>query len=128
MVAGSMVSLLSFELGVASQDGLSLVHASEELKGDREVVMKAVLSDWRALQYATEELSRNFPQRIYRDGETTIKIKFSVFEGGGALGAERKIVQNAVFHGKRHDNTILRSQILLSKHVVVIAQVPKFTV
>ena len=32
-----------------------------------------------------------------RDGETTIKITFSLFEGGGGLGAERKIVQNAVF-------------------------------
>ena len=32
-----------------------------------------------------------------RDGETTIKITFSLFEGGGALGAERKTVQSAVF-------------------------------
>ena len=31
-----------------------------------------------------------------RDGETTIKIKVSLFEGG-ALAAERQIVQNAVF-------------------------------
>ena len=34
---------------------------------------------------------------MFRDGKTTIKIKFSLFEGGGALGAEGKIVQNAVF-------------------------------
>ena len=34
--------------------------------------------------------------------------------GGGGLGAERKIVQNAVFRGKRHDNKILKVQILLS--------------
>ena len=32
---------------------------------------------------------------FFRDGETAIKIKFSLFGGGG--GAERKIVQNAVF-------------------------------
>ena len=58
-----------------------------------------------------------------RDGETTIKIKFSLFEGG-ALGAEGKIVQNAVFRGKRHDNKILNLKILLSRNFVVIAQAP----
>ena len=59
-----------------------------------------------------------------RDGETTIKIKFSLFEGGGGLGAERKTVQNAAFRGKRHDNKILKVQILLSRNFVVIAQAP----
>ena len=62
---------------------------------------------------------------MFRDGETTIKIKFSLFEGGGeALGAERKIVQNAVFRRKRHDNKILKVQILLSRNFVVMAQAP----
>ena len=60
-----------------------------------------------------------------RDGETTIKIKFAVF-GGGAFGAERKIVKNAVFRGKRHDNKNLKVQILLSRNVVVVAQAPSF--
>ena len=39
-------------------------------------------------------------------------------------GAERKIVQNAIYHGKRHDNTILNVNILLSRNFVVMAQVP----
>ena len=44
------------------------------------------------------------PSKI-RDGETTMKIKICGFEGGGGeLGAERKIVQSAVFRGKCHDN------------------------
>ena len=38
---------------------------------------------------------------------------------------ERKIVQNAVCRGKRHDNRILKVQILLSRNFVVIAQAPK---
>ena len=64
-----------------------------------------------------------------RDGETTIKIKSSLFEGGeggGVWGAERKIVQNAVFffRGKRHDNKILNVRILLSRNFVVITQAP----
>ena len=39
---------------------------------------------------------------VVRDGETTIKTKVLLFEGGGgrALRAERKIVQNAAFRGK----------------------------
>ena len=53
------------------------------------------------------------------------KNKIFGFEGGEALGAERKIVQNAVFRGKRHDNKILKVQILLSKNFVVMAQAPR---
>ena len=42
------------------------------------------------------------------------------------MRAERKIVQNAVSRRKRHDNKILKSQILLLNNFVVIAaQAPK---
>ena len=47
------------------------------------------------------------------------------FLGGGGLGAERKVVQNAVFRGKCHNNKILKVQIVLSRNLVVIAQAPK---
>ena len=40
------------------------------------------------------------------------------------MGAERKSSKNAVFLGKRHDNKILKVQILLSRNYVVIAQAP----
>ena len=40
------------------------------------------------------------------------------------MGAERKIVQNAVFRGKRHDNKLLKVQMLLSRNFVVMAQAP----
>ena len=40
------------------------------------------------------------------------------------MGAERNIVQNAVFRGKRHDNQIFKVQISLSRNFVVIAQAP----
>ena len=40
-------------------------------------------------------------------------------------GAGRKIVQNAIFHGKRHDNKFLKVQILLSRNYVVMAQAPR---
>ena len=40
-------------------------------------------------------------------------------------GAERKIAQNAIFRGKRHDNKILKVNILLSRNFVVMAQAPK---
>ena len=38
--------------------------------------------------------------------------------------AERKIVQNAIFHGKRHDNQILKVKNLSSRNFVVMAQAP----
>ena len=59
-----------------------------------------------------------------RASETTIKIKFALFRGGGGQGAGRKIVENAIFHGKRHDNNILKVKILLSRNFVVMAQAP----
>ena len=40
-------------------------------------------------------------------------------------GAGRKIVQNALFHGKRDDNKILKVKFLLSRNFVVMAQAPK---
>ena len=45
-------------------------------------------------------------------------------------GAERKIVQNAIFfRGKRrHDNNILKVKILLSRKFVVMAQAPSFDI
>ena len=39
-------------------------------------------------------------------------------------GAGRKIVQNVIFRGKRHDNKILKVKILLSRNFVVMAQAP----
>ena len=39
--------------------------------------------------------------------------------------AGRKIVQNAIFHGIRHDNKILKVKILFSRNFVVMAQAPR---
>ena len=53
------------------------------------------------------------------------KNKICTFQGGVGRGAGRKIVQNAVFfHGKRHDNKILKVKMLLSRNFVVMAQAP----
>ena len=52
------------------------------------------------------------------------KNKICVFQGGGQGGEEGKIVQNAVFRGKRHDNKILKVNILLSRNFVFMAQAP----
>ena len=41
-------------------------------------------------------------------------------------GAGRKIVPNAIFHGKRHKNQILKVNILSSRNFVVMAQAPIF--
>ena len=65
------------------------------------------------------------PSFILRDGETTIKIKFALL-GGGALGAQREILRKHRFSWERHDNKILKLQILLLKSSVVIAQAPMY--
>ena len=59
-----------------------------------------------------------------RDDETTIKIKFALLRGGGPWGQRGISSKNAVFRRKRHDNKILKVQILLSRNFVVIAQAP----
>ena len=41
------------------------------------------------------------------------------------MGAEKRIVQDAVFRGKRHDTKILNVQISSSRNFVVIAQAPR---
>ena len=53
------------------------------------------------------------------------KNKICAFQGGLGRGAGRKIVQNAIFQGKRHDNKILKVKFLLSRNFVVMAQAPR---
>ena len=60
----------------------------------------------------------------FRDGETTIKIKFALLRGVGLGGREENRPKNTAFHGKCHDKQILKVQILLSRNFVVIAQAP----
>ena len=52
------------------------------------------------------------------------KNKIFAFEGGGPWRQRGKLSKNAGFRGKRHDNKILKVEILLSRHFVVIAQAP----
>ena len=62
-------------------------------------------------------------QLSFRDGETTIKIKFAIFRGEqrGKLPPKRCFFFS---RGKRHDNKISKVQNLLLKTFVVIAQAP----
>ena len=51
------------------------------------------------------------------------KIEFSLLGGGGGWGGrEEESSKKRFFHGKRHDNKILKVEILLSRNYVVIAQ------
>ena len=63
---------------------------------------------------------------FFRESETTIKIKFAIFRGGWAGGQRGKFSKTLFFHGKRHDNKILKVNILLSRNFVVMAQAPIF--
>jgi hypothetical protein len=46
-------------LEAVKQDGNLLYHASEELKNDKEVVLKAVKKNSNSLKYASEELKND---------------------------------------------------------------------
>ena len=63
---------------------------------------------------------------IFRDSETTRKIKFALLMGVGRGGREENCPKTLGFLGKRHDNKIWKLQILLLRNVVVIAQAPRF--
>ena len=63
---------------------------------------------------------------MLRDSETTIKIKFPLFEGVGPWGQRGKSSKTLFLfsRGKRHSKKNLKMQILLSGNFVVIAQAP----
>ena len=63
---------------------------------------------------------------MFRDGEATIKITFSLLRGGGGWGHRGKSSKNAVCRAKRHDDKILKVQMLLSRIFVFIAPAPTF--
>ena len=90
------------------------------------------MEDWDAflsscnfatLIFQQKEL-RDHPQESQRKRDDN-KNKICAFQGGLSRGAGRKIVQNAIFHGKRHDNKILKVKFLLSRKFVVMAQAPR---
>ena len=60
---------------------------------------------------------------LFRESETTIKIKFVFFRGGGQGGREENCPKR-YFRGKRNDNKNLKVRILLSRNFVVMAQAP----
>ena len=62
---------------------------------------------------------------FFRDGETTNKTK-CVFERGGIGGREENRPKRCFFFCKRHDNTIMKAQLLLSRNCVVTAQASSF--
>ena len=75
-----------------AQDGGALEYATEELRGDREVVMTAIAQDGRALLYATEELR----------GDREVVMTAVTSNGWGLLYAteelrgDREVVMTAV--------------------------------
>ena len=63
------------------------------------------------------EIASDCDGAIFRDGKTTRKIKFSLLKGGGPWGQRGKSSKNACFRGKRHDNRILKVQIIYCREI-----------
>ena len=51
-------------------------------------------------------------------------VQNAIFHGGWAGGQRGKLSKNAIFHGKRQDNKISKVKIVLSRDFVVMAQAP----
>ena len=84
--------------------------------------MEQVMITQKPPQYLPKISGELFFQRKRDDNKNNI----CVFQGWVGRGAERKIFQNAIFRGKRHDNKILNVKILLSRNFVVMAQAHLF--
>ena len=56
---------------------------------------------------------RSLHRRLFRDGETTIKLKLCFCGRGSVGGGEENRPKNAYFGGKLHDDKILKVQISL---------------
>ena len=75
-----------------SKNGMALVHADEELKGDREIIMEAVSNNGLALEYATEELKgdREIVMRaVSKDG-------FALRLASQELKGDKEMMQHAL--------------------------------
>ena len=79
-------------LEAVKKDGHVLLHASEELKGDREVVMEAVKQNGLALEYASEELTGDWEvvmEAVKQDGH-------ALCYASKGLKCDRGVVMEAV--------------------------------
>ena len=91
-------TLVAFVMQVLSKDGLALEHATEELKGDREIVVEAVSQDGNALQFATEELKgdrETVMRAVCQDG-------FALRYAPQELKADKEMMQHALRQRPRH--------------------------
>ena len=75
-----------------TQKGLALQHATEELRGDREIVMAALSQDGWALEYATEVLRGNREIVMKAVTQKGLALQYAT----EALRGDREIVMAAV--------------------------------
>ena len=79
-------------LAAVSNDVYALQYATEELKGDREIVLAALSKNGRALQYATEELKGDREIVLAVVSKHGLALQFATEE----LKGDREIVLAAV--------------------------------
>ena len=95
----------------------------KQMWGPKRTTNQAVLDSLSGTIRANRVICAN---RKFRESETTVKIKFALFRGGGGgQGGREENCPKRYFHGKRHDNKISKVQILLSRNFVVMAQAPR---
>ena len=60
-------------LKAVTQNGMSLVYASDDLQNDKEVVLQAVAQNGKSLQFASEELQKSL--NVQADMTEAIEVK-----------------------------------------------------
>ena len=93
-----------------SQHGMALRDATEELKGDREIVMEAVSQQGFALQYATDELKGDHEivmRAVSKDG-------FALRCASQELKGDKEIMEHALRPRPEQNDLIGLKVVLLS--------------
>ena len=93
-----------------SQDGLALQFATEELRGDREIVMAAVSQHGGALQFATEELKAD--REIVRTAVS--KTGWALEYASKDLKEDEEMLQHALEGPRNKDEVVGLKVALLS--------------
>ena len=98
-------------------------HQAQACQGQAEGMEKLSLSN---AQISLPKIKEKFTDDLLqvRESEMTIKVKLAFFRGGGGQRGSEENCPKRYFHGKHHDNKILKVKILLSRNFVVMVQAP----
>ena len=91
-----------------SKSGWALKHATKNLKGDREIVMKAVSQEGLALQFAAEELKADREIVMTAVAQLGVALQFATKD----LKEDKELLQRAL-EGPRNRRSVVGMKVAL---------------